>query len=62
MKKQESQREMRLRYAMSVDFECMIDDGMSFEEAENWFKSDACIKEAYENEYTSSEIQTVFEK
>lgn len=52
----------RLRYVMSVDFECMIDEGMSFNEAENWFKSDECVKEAYEGEWTPAEIQKMFEK
>lgn len=52
----------KLRYVMSVDFKVMIDDGMSFKEAENWFKSDECVKEAYEEEWTPAEVQDMFEK
>lgn len=54
--------EGRLRYAMSVDFEAMIDSGMTFEEAESWFKSNECIEESYENRWTAEEIQSMFEK
>lgn len=51
----------RLRYAVSVDFYSMIDSGMTFEEAENWFKSDECIKEIYGNEWSAEEIQAAFD-
>ncbi len=51
-----------LKYAMSVDFEAMIDDGMSFKEAEDWFNSDECIKETYEGEWTPAEIKEMFEE
>ena len=36
-----------LRYAMCVDTECMIDDGMQYEQIKDWFKSDEAA-EAYE--------------
>lgn len=36
-----------LRYAMCVDTECMIDDGMQYEQIKDWFASDEAA-EAYE--------------
>ena len=36
-----------LRYAMCVDTECMIDDGMQYKQIIDWFKSDEAA-EAYE--------------
>lgn len=41
------EEQKRLRYAMCIDTECMIDDGMQCKQIIDWFESDEAA-EAYE--------------
>lgn len=41
------EEQKRLRYAMCIDTECMIDEGMQYEQIIDWFKSDEAA-ECYE--------------
>lgn len=43
-------KQRTLRYSISIDFECMRDNGYSKEKALDWFSSKECWEDSYDGE------------